>query len=56
MLTRWEKSQHLVSQPMSEVLVVAVSLQRFELGGLSRVSLDHTEEAVVRGCVPPEFK
>lgn len=34
MFTRWERSQGLVSQPTSEALVVAMSLQRFELGGL----------------------
>lgn len=55
MLTRWERS-HLVSQPTSEVSVVAVSLQRFELGDLFRVSSDHMEKAVVWGCLPPEFK
>ena len=47
MLARWERSQRLVSQPMSEVSVAAVSLQRFELGGLFRVLSDHMEKAVV---------
>lgn len=56
MLTRWERFQHLASQPTSEVPVVAVSLQRFELSGLFRASSDHMEKAVVWGCLPPEFK
>lgn len=56
MLTRWERSQHVVLQPTSEVSVAAVSLQRFELGGLFRVPSDHMEKALVWGCVPPEFK
>ena len=56
MLTRWERSQRLVSQPSSEVSVVAVSLQRFELGGLFRLSSDHMGKAVVWGSLPPEFQ
>lgn len=55
MITRWETSRGLVSQP-TLVSVVAVNFQSSELCGLFKVLPDHMEKAVVWGCLSTEFK
>lgn len=55
MITRWETSHGLVSQPMM-VSVVEVNFQRFELCSLFKVLPNHMEKAVIWGCLSPEFR